>query len=123
MEPADSPVLSGGAPGPHKIQGIGAGFIPKNYNGSVVDEVLQVSNDNAILFSAPVGTTGKVCSWVFRRAQQPMQPHNWRYFSRNKGKNIVALLPDTGERYLSTLLYAFEEYLLEKSPNLPKGRL
>jgi len=51
VEPTDSPVLSGGAPGPHKIQGIGAGFIPKNYDASVVDEIIQVSNDNAILTS------------------------------------------------------------------------
>ena len=111
VEPADSPVLSGGAPGPHKIQGIGAGFIPKNYDGSVVDQVLQVSNDNAILTSRQLAqqegllvgiSSGAAAYAATQLAQLP----------ENKGKNIVALLPDTGERYLSTLLYAFEEYPL-----------
>jgi cysteine synthase len=111
VEPSDSPVLSGGAPGPHKIQGIGAGFIPKNYDGSVVDEVLQVSNDQAILTSRQlaqqegllVGISSGAATYAATvLAQRP----------ENKGKNIVVLLPDTGERYLSTLLYAFEEYPL-----------
>ena len=111
VEPSDSPVLSGGAPGPHKIQGIGAGFIPKNYDASVVDEVLQVSNDQAILTSRQlaqqegllVGISSGAATYAATvLAQRP----------ENKGKNIVVLLPDTGERYLSTLLYAFEEYPL-----------
>ncbi len=111
VEPADSPVLSGGAPGPHKIQGIGAGFIPKNYDASVVDEIIQVSNDNAILTSRQLSqeegllvgiSSGAAAYAATLLAQRP----------ENKGKNIVALLPDTGERYLSTLLYAFEEYPL-----------
>jgi cysteine synthase len=111
VEPADSPVLSGGAPGPHKIQGIGAGFIPKNYDASVVDEVLQVSNDQAILTSRQLAqqegllvgiSSGAATYGATVLAQRP----------ENKGKNIVVLLPDTGERYLSTLLYAFEEYPL-----------
>jgi cysteine synthase A len=111
VEPADSPVLSGGAPGPHKIQGIGAGFIPKNYNGSVVDEVLQVSNDNAILTSRQLaqqeGLLVGISSGAAAYAATVLA-----LLPENKGKTIVALLPDTGERYLSTLLYAFEEYPL-----------
>jgi len=111
VEPADSPVISGGNPGPHKIQGIGAGFIPKNYNGNVVDEVIPVSNDNAILTSRQlaqqegllVGISSGAAAYA--ATQLALRPEN-------KGKNIVALLPDTGERYLSTLLYAFEEYPL-----------
>ena len=111
VEPADSPVLSGGAPGPHKIQGIGAGFIPKVYDASVVDEIIQVSNDNAILTSRQlaqqegllVGISSGAATYAATvLAQRP----------ENKGKVIVTLLPDTGERYLSTLLYAFEEYPL-----------
>ncbi|MBP1675537.1 MAG: cysteine synthase [Bacteroidetes bacterium] len=111
VEPADSPVLSGGNPGPHKIQGIGAGFVPKNYNPEVVDEVFQVSNDQAILTSRQlaqqegllVGISSGAAAYA--ATQLALRPEN-------KGKNIVALLPDTGERYLSTLLYAFEEYPL-----------
>lgn len=111
VEPADSPVLSGGNPGPHKIQGIGAGFIPKNYDASVVDEIIPVSNDNAILTSRQlaqqegllVGISSGAATYA--ATQLALRPEN-------KGKNIVALLPDTGERYLSTLLYAFEEYPL-----------
>lgn len=111
VEPADSPVLSGGAPGPHKIQGIGAGFVPKNFDASVVDEVIPVSNDNAILTSRQLAqqegllvgiSSGAAAYAATELARRP----------ENKGKNIVALLPDTGERYLSTLLYAFEEYPL-----------
>jgi len=111
VEPADSPVLSGGNPGPHKIQGIGAGFIPKNYNPSVVDEILQVSNDNAILTGRQlakeegllVGISSGAATYA--ATQLALRPEN-------KGKTIVVLLPDTGERYLSTLLYAFDEYPL-----------
>lgn len=111
VEPEDSPVLSGGKPGVHKIQGIGAGFVPKNYDSAVVDEILQVSNDDAIRTSRELAkyegllvgiSSGAAVSAASRLAQLP----------ENAGKNIVALLPDTGERYLSTLLYAFEEYPL-----------
>ena len=111
VEPADSPVLSGGRPGPHKIQGIGAGFVPKTYNGYVVDEVLQVSNDDAIRTGRQLaqqeGVLAGISSGaaVFAAAQLAKRPENM-------GKRIVTLLPDTGERYLSTVLYAFEEYPL-----------
>ena len=111
VEPTDSPVLSGGAPGAHKIQGIGAGFVPKNYNPAVVDEILQVTNDDAIRTGRELAqkegllvgiSSGAAVSAATRLALLP----------ENKGKTIVALLPDTGERYLSTLLYAFDEYPL-----------
>lgn len=111
VEPEASPVLSGGKPSPHKIQGIGAGFIPKNYNPAVVDEILQVSNDDAIRVGRELAkdegllvgiSAGAAVSAATRLARLP----------ENEGKTIVVLLPDTGERYLSTLLYAFEEYPL-----------
>ena len=111
VEPTDSPVLSGGAPGAHKIQGIGAGFVPNNYNPAVVDEILQVTNDDAIRTGRELAqkegllvgiSSGAAVSAATRLALLP----------ENKGKTIVALLPDTGERYLSTLLYAFDEYPL-----------
>lgn len=111
VEPETSPVLSGGNPGPHKIQGIGANFVPKNYNADVVDEVIKVPNDAAILTSRKlaknegllVGISAGAAAWAATQlAKRP----------ENAGKKIVALLPDTGERYLSTVLYQFEEYPL-----------
>lgn len=111
VEPASSPVLSGGQSGPHKIQGIGAGFVPANFHAEVVDEVLTIENDEAILASRQVAQTegllvgissGASLAGAVKLAQRP----------ENQGKTIVALLPDTGERYLSTVLYAFEEYPL-----------
>ena len=111
VEPRDSPVLSGGKPGPHKIQGIGAGFIPKTYNGEVVDKILQVTNDDAIRTSRELaGKEGLLVgissgAAVYAAVELAKLPEN-------EGKTIVALLPDTGERYLSTVLYAFEEYPL-----------
>lgn len=111
VEPTDSPVLSGGAPGPHKIQGIGAGFVPVIYNKTFVDEVIQVTNDNAIRTSRELASQEGLLvgissgAAVFAATELAKRPEN-------VGKNIVALLPDTGERYLSTLLYAFDEYPL-----------
>lgn len=111
VEPADSPVLSGGNPGPHKIQGIGAGFIPKNFHPEVVDEIVQVTNDQAILTARQLAReegmlVGISCgAAAYAATQLAIRPEN-------KGKTIVVLLPDTGERYLSTLLYAFDEYPL-----------
>ena len=111
VEPADSPVLSGGKPGPLKIQGIGAGFVQKTYNASVVDEIIQVQNDDAIRTSRALAekegllvgiSSGAAVYAATELAKRP----------ENEGKMIVALLPDTGERYLSTILYAFEEYPL-----------
>lgn len=111
VEPTDSPVLSGGSPAPHKIQGIGAGFVPATYNASVVDEVVTVGNDDAIRTSRELARTEGLLvgissgAAVFAATQLAQK-------AENAGKNIVVILPDTGERYLSTVLYAFEEYPL-----------
>jgi len=111
VEPATSPVLSGGNPAPHKIQGIGAGFVPKTYDASVVDKIITVSNDDAIRTGRELAKTEGLLigissgAAVYAALQLAKQPEN-------KGKHIVAILPDTGERYLSTVLYAFDEYPL-----------
>ena len=111
VEPKSSPVLNGGPSGPHKIQGIGAGFVPQTYDGSLVDEVFDVENDAAIptgrevarqeglLVGISAGAALYAATEVARRPE-------------NKDKKVVVLLPDTGERYLSTVLYAFEDYPL-----------
>ena len=110
-EPLSSNVLNGGQSGPHKIQGIGAGFVPANYDNSVVDEVIDVANDDAIRtgreLAAQEGLLVGISSGAaaFAATELAKRPDN-------KGKTIVALLPDTGERYLSTDLYAFETYPL-----------
>ena len=111
VEPASSPVLSGGQSGPHKIQGIGAGFVPKTYAGDYVDEILPVENDAAILTSRQLaqqeGLLVGISSGAAAYAASVVAAR-----PENKGKKVVALLPDTGERYLSTVLYAFDEYPL-----------
>lgn len=111
VEPLTSPVLNGGQSGPHKIQGIGAGFVPKTYDAGVVDEVFDVDNDDAIRTGRELARQEGLLVGIssgaaaFAAAQIAKRPEN-------KGKRIVVLLPDTGERYLSTVLYAFEEYPL-----------
>jgi len=108
VEPFDSPVLSGGNKGPHKIQGIGAGFVPDVLNTKIYDEIITVKNEDAfdagralarkegLLVGISSGAAAFAALQVARRPE-------------NVGKNIVVILPDTGERYLSTLLYNFEE--------------
>lgn len=111
VEPSTSPVLSGGKSGPHKIQGIGAGFIPQTYHAEVVDEILTVDNDDAIRTGRQLAQQEGLLVGIssgaaaFAAAELALRPEN-------KDKKIVVLLPDTGERYLSTALYAFDEYPL-----------
>ena len=111
VEPATSAVLTGHASGPHKIQGIGAGFVPKIYDASVVDEVFDVDNDDAILASRQLAKTEGLLVGISAGAAVHAAVEVARR-PENKGKRVVALLPDTGERYLSTVLYAFDEYPL-----------
>jgi cysteine synthase A len=111
VEPQDSPVLSGGNSGIHKIQGIGAGFIPQTYNPAVVDKIIQVSNDDAIRTSRELAQTEGLLVGISSGAAT-YAATTLALLPENKEKNIIVILPDTGERYLSTILYAFDEYPL-----------
>ena len=105
VEPKSSPVLNGGPSGPHKIQGIGAGFVPKTYDAQVIDEVFDVENDDAILTGREIARQEGLLVGIsagaalFAAGEIARRPEN-------KGKKVVVILPDTGERYLSTVLFA-----------------
>lgn len=105
VEPSDSPVLSGGQAGPHKIQGIGAGFVPDTLDTSVYDEVIKVKNEDAFAMGAEIGRTEGILTGisagaaVFAAVELAKRPEN-------AGKNIVVIIPDTGDRYLSTPMFA-----------------
>ena len=111
VEPKSSAVLNGQPSGPHKIQGIGAGFVPKTYDSAIIDEVFDVENDDAFRASRQLAQTEGLLVGIssgaaaFAAAEIARRPEN-------TGKRVVVLLPDTGERYLSTQLYAFDEYPL-----------
>ena len=111
VEPKSSPVLNGGQSGLHKIQGIGAGFVPNTYDAGVIDEVFDVDNDDAIRTGREIARQEGLLVGIsagaalYAASQVALRPEN-------KGKKIVVLLPDTGERYLSTVLYAFDDYPL-----------
>src|SRR5690625_536604 len=107
VEPADSPVLSGGSPGPHKIQGIGAGFVPDVLNTEIYNEVIQISNEEAFEAARETarqeGILGGISAGAAIAAAKKVAQ------KLGKGKKVLAILPDNGERYLSTALYQFDE--------------
>ena len=104
-EPAESPVLSGGAAGPHGIQGIGGGFVPGNYDPTVVDRVLTVTTEESLALARETARTEGVLVGISSGAALAAA-EQLALLPENAGKTIVALLPDTGERYLSTELFA-----------------
>ena len=112
VEPATSPVLKGGKSGPHKIQGIGAGFVPKTYDANLIDEVFDVENDQAILVGRQRAQKDGLLVGIYSGAAAFAATEIAKR-PENKGKTVVTLLPDTGERYLTTVLYAFDEYPLQ----------
>lgn len=111
MEPDSSAVLSGDKPGMHKIQGIGAGFVPATYDAEVVDRVMRVTDDDAIRMGRELSLKEGLLVGISSGAAVHAAVALGR-LPEYKDKNIVVLLPDTGERYLSTVLYAFDEYPL-----------
>ena len=121
IEPADSPILSGGAPGPHKIQGIGAGFVPDVLNTKIIDEIITVTNEKAFETARQVAKLeGILCgissgAAVWAAMQVAMR-------SENKGKQIVVILPSTGERYLSTELFVKDEMRVTVTANKPVAK-
>ncbi|HWR61030.1 MAG TPA: cysteine synthase A [Clostridia bacterium] len=104
VEPEDSPVLSGGKPGPHKLQGIGAGFVPDVFNRDIIDEIFRVRTEEAFAASRKLAATEGLLVGISSGAALHAATEIARR-PENKGKNIVVLLPDTGERYLSTTLF------------------
>ncbi|WP_163972108.1 cysteine synthase A [Oceanobacillus halotolerans] len=107
VEPEDSPVLSGGSAGPHKIQGLGAGFVPEILDTDVYDEVIKISNDEAFVTSREVATTNGVLGGISAGAAVAAAKKVAKELG--KGKKVLAVFPDNGERYLSTPLYQFDE--------------